>query len=755
MRQNWWYRSFLMSFILVAALLWLNAGRAQVGAFEAQGSNDVVARVYYEAISDIEKLMDYDVWEYNNLAEKYVLVGLSPAQYRQLAAEGWRLEIAQEETAAMNNVSMLDTFNGGYRTVAELYSQLNSINAANPGLTEVIDYGDSYCKTVGGCTTPAGHSTPGHDLRAIRITNEAIGGSKPRYFLMAGIHAREITTPELAMRFVDWLLNNYNSNADARWLVDWHEVYIVPTVNPDGHWIVELGPYYQRKNANRSNGCSNNWPPSSSTHYGIDLNRNHTFMWNTGGTSTNTCAQTYLGPSAGSEPETTALQNYVLTLFPDQRGPGINDPAPDNTTGLFMTLHSYGDLVLWPWGNTTNPAPNSTGLQAIGQKFATYNTYQACQPSVCLYLTSGTSDDWAYGILGIPSYTFEVGSAFMPSYSTIDNVQWPENRPAFIYAAKIARTPYQTVRGPDALSVNAAPSGGNFNLTASINDSANGGQTVNAAEYYIDTPPWAGGTAVSMSASDGNFNSSVEGVSATINASGLAAGQHIALVRGRDSSSNWGPFSAVFFTVSGGPTPTNTPPPGPTPTNTPAPPTPTPGPDVFFDNFESNLGWTVNPNGTDTATTGQWERGNPEDTNSSGPKQLGTTFSGSNDLVTGRLAGAGAGDFDIDGGVTTIRSPNITLPSSGTITLSFRYYMAHGTNSSSADFLRVYVVGSTTTQVFSETGAANDDDAAWALASVNISGYAGQTVYLRIEAADASGASLVEAAVDDVRITAQ
>ena len=64
---------------------------------------------------------------------------------------------------------------------------------------------------------------------------------------------------------------------------------------------------------------------------------------------------------------------------------------------------------------------------------------------------------------------------------------------------------------------------------------------------------------------------------------------------------------------------------------------------VFFDNFETELGWTTNPSGTDTATTGLWERGDPEPTDSAGPKQLGTTVSGVNDLVTGRLAGASAG----------------------------------------------------------------------------------------------------------------
>jgi len=80
---------------------------------------------------------------------------------------------------------------------------------------------------------------------------------------------------------------------------------------------------------------------------------------------------------------------------------------------------------------------------------------------------------------------------------------------------------------------------------------------------------------------------------------------------------------------------------------------------------------------------------------------------------------------------------------------------AHGTNASSADFLRVRVVGPSSTQTaVEELGAADDDDAAFQTASVDISGFAGQTVRIVVEAADAAGASLVEAAVDDVRIEA-
>ena len=177
---------------------------------------------------------------------------------------------------------------------------------------------------------------------------------------------------------------------------------------------------------------------------------------------------------------------------------------------------------------------------------------------------------------------------------------------------------------------------------------------------------------------------------------------------------------------------------------------------VFNDDFETDRGWVRNLSGTDTATLGLWERGDPEATTSSGAKQLGTTTSGVNDLVTGRLAGTAAGANDVDGGVTTIHSPQITLPATGSLTLTFQYYLAHGSNSSSADFFRVYVVaGAASTQVFQSLGAASNRNGAWTPVSLNLTAFAGQTIRLRVEAADASGASLVEAAVDDVKITQQ
>ena len=113
-------------------------------------------------------------------------------------------------------------------------------------------------------------------------------------------------------------------------------------------------------------------------------------------------------------------------------------------------------------------------------------------------------------------------------------------------------------------------------------------------------------------------------------------------------------------------------------------------------------------------------------------------MSGVNDLVTGRLAGACAGDYDVDGGVTSIQSPPITLPATGTLTLSFQYYLAHGSNSSNPDFFRARVVGPRRRPRSSSRWARPQTATAPGRAvERQLSAFAGQTVRIRFEAADA------------------
>ena len=180
--------------------------------------------------------------------------------------------------------------------------------------------------------------------------------------------------------------------------------------------------------------------------------------------------------------------------------------------------------------------------------------------------------------------------------------------------------------------------------------------------------------------------------------------------------------------------------------------TPPTGSTVWSDDFETATGWTAGT--ADTATSGRFERGDPAATTSAGvTTQLGTAAGGSYDLVTGATAGAGAGANDVDGGVTTILSPSITLPT-GTLSLTFSWYLAHLNNATSADYFRVRVVsGSTATTVFTQPAAAGDKGAAWATATVNLSTFAGQAVRLEVGAADTGTASLVEAAADNFTIT--
>lgn len=174
----------------------------------------------------------------------------------------------------------------------------------------------------------------------------------------------------------------------------------------------------------------------------------------------------------------------------------------------------------------------------------------------------------------------------------------------------------------------------------------------------------------------------------------------------------------------------------------------------LYDDLEIHRGWTVNPAGSDTATSGRWERGNPQGTASDGAKQLDATTSGRAALVTGRLAGASAGVNDVDGGRTSIRSAPIQLPTGADLTLRLRYTIAHSTKSSTDDFLRVRVIGPAGwSTLFDVRGAPVDRDGAWTDGTVDLSAFAGQSIRLQLEAADFGGASLFEAAVDDIRIT--
>ena len=179
---------------------------------------------------------------------------------------------------------------------------------------------------------------------------------------------------------------------------------------------------------------------------------------------------------------------------------------------------------------------------------------------------------------------------------------------------------------------------------------------------------------------------------------------------------------------------------------------------LFTDNFETEKGWTLTA-GANTATSGRWQRGDPQPTRAEGTNmQLGTCNGGSvNCLITGLTAGTTAGVADVDRGLTSIQSPAIALPAGSAVSLQFRFYLAHLSNATSADFFRVRVVGTNgvAQTVFTRSASASRVAGAWVSQSVNLGAFAGQTVRIRFEANDTDTGSLIEAGVDNVVIMRQ
>ncbi|MGA2866438.1 MAG: M14 family zinc carboxypeptidase [Verrucomicrobiota bacterium] len=512
---------------------------------------ELIVRLYYGDRDRLGQLVSrYDVFEFANHAEGYVAARLHPAEYAELTQAGYRLEIDESRTALANRrlARPLTQYMGipgypCYRTVEETYATLAELAASHPGLASLVVIGESWDKLTSG-------GRAGYDLLVLVLSNKSRPGPKPRFFLMAEHHARELTTAETATRFAEELVTQYGVDPEVTWLLDYYEVHILPMANPDGRKWAEQG-YWWRKNTDSDDGCTR------LSSYGTDLNRNCGFHWGGAGSSSDPCNEVYHGPAAASEPENQAIQSYVRSLFPEQRGPNDSDPAPTNATGLLVTLHSYSQLVLFPWGWTAAAAPNQAALQKLGLKFGFFNRYTV-QASIQLYPTTGTVDDWAYGELGVAAYTFELGTDFFQGCTDFESGIYPSNRLALLYACKACRQPYLDPAGPEVLQASAAPVTNLVGALVSLTAVANAGryagttplppiQNIAAARYSVDNPSWVPGVVTyPMTAADGSFNSPNEAVQAAMDTTGWLPARHTIFLEAKDAAGNWGVPSAVF-----------------------------------------------------------------------------------------------------------------------------------------------------------------------------------------------------------------
>jgi predicted deacylase len=211
-----------------------------------------------------------------------------------------------------------------------------------------------------------GESVQGRIIKGIRICSTP--ASMPAVFYHGVQHGNELTNGPVLVFLADHLLRNYDSSDSVRFLVDSVEWFILPVSNPDGH---EAGTRYNAA--------------------GIDLNRDWGTFALTGGFT---------------QPETIAVRNFLL--------------AHPNVL-WHVDFHTGVQMILWPWAKNGSECWDDATFDTIADDFAaTTAGYSTRGPIYAtLYQAFGIATDYAYGDLGLLSYTVEVSSAYAASPTSL------------------------------------------------------------------------------------------------------------------------------------------------------------------------------------------------------------------------------------------------------------------------------------------------------------------------------------------------
>lgn len=367
-----------------------------------------LVRVQIDSLRDV-RLMDSisdDMWSHsirNNQAEYHV----TPAQFALLQASGLTFEVLIDniQTTVDNDnarirAAMLQgqgpdgpTFYDEFRDEAQMMAKLGELVNAHPDLAEMTTFGQTI---------------EGRDMHVVTIKREQVPGSrcKPVVFINGVQHAREWISPMCVIYYIDQLLTNATTDPRIDALLDNADFVFVPISNPDGYnytWTTER--FWRKNRRNNGNGS-----------FGIDLNRNWAFQWglslpHSSAGNANTSSNVYWGTGPSSEPETTALSN-LMAQYPNMRAS--------------IDVHSYGQLLLYPWAYSPAPSPDDQTFVSLAQAMRTailgvHNLQYTPGPWYsALYPSSGTSQDWSYAERGAWAFTFELrGPSFAPPPTAI------------------------------------------------------------------------------------------------------------------------------------------------------------------------------------------------------------------------------------------------------------------------------------------------------------------------------------------------
>lgn len=348
-----------------------------------------------------EKGFDF-LMEWNNRV--YVIVDVKDFQELDKENISFIRETFNLAPCIPRDISAQGGVNGDYHSYAELERELFALEDSYPSLASVSRIGESL---------------EGRNIYALKISdNVGLDEDEAEVLFIGCHHAREWISVEVPLLLGKHLLTNYETDGRIKSVVDQSEIWIVPLLNPDGlEYSIHFYRYW-RKNR-RDNGDSS---------YGVDLNRNYGYMWgfDNQGSSHNPNSEVYRGAEAFSEPETQA----------------IRDLFSERNLQSMISYHSYSQVIIYPWGYTTEPTSQDQLLSQIAAAMSGLiqsvngNVYEYGQG--VLYLTNGDATDWSFGVYGIPSYTIELppldylGGGFFNAESDIQFI-FAENLPAVLY----------------------------------------------------------------------------------------------------------------------------------------------------------------------------------------------------------------------------------------------------------------------------------------------------------------------------------
>ncbi|MCX6249493.1 MAG: M14 family zinc carboxypeptidase [Bacteroidetes bacterium] len=346
---------------------------------------------------------------------------LSDQELRKIKTAGFRYDILQEDYSATiaarnqaltariqdinrgkgklyrdikGNYPVPDGFSlgsvGGFYTLDEVNAQLDSLS---------IRYPDLCTPKMAVSATP---TIEGRTVYYVKISkNPNVNEDEPKVLYDGLIHAREPIGMQSLFFFVDYLLENYATDPEIKYMLDHAEIYFVPVMNPDGYqYNCDNDPYgggMWRKNR-RNNG---------SGYFGIDLNRNFGYQWgyDNNGSSPSPMDETYRGTAGFSEPETQIIREF----------------CSQHHLSLALNNHAYAGLFLYPWSYITYDTPDSLIFVTFGQYMTHDNQYPYGTPGALLYNTNGDANDWMYGDQTTKPKVF----SFTPEIGTNNDNFWP------------------------------------------------------------------------------------------------------------------------------------------------------------------------------------------------------------------------------------------------------------------------------------------------------------------------------------------